>query len=206
MEDEFKKRLENARQNVSQARVSGYKLMLADSLKALANIERRPPRLRETALKTYAEAAQLFRELSLPLDEAWVLRHMGIIQEYAERLHEAEIYYDQALSLHRANAQENTLDYANAVRYPAVVKNRLGKREESRVLWEEAANRYEDVGASVGVAEAAAWLTIFAVKCKNIDLAKKWFAKAKDAAERANEDHTFKFIEEVQKRLEDAEI
>jgi hypothetical protein len=97
------------------------------------------------------------------------------------------------------------LNYANAVRYPAVIKNRLGKREESRELWEEACRRYENIhpnGLGEGVAEAAAWLTIFAIESGDVPLADKWFAKANEASSRSNDPDTHKFIDDVRKRLE----
>jgi tetratricopeptide (TPR) repeat protein len=204
MDDQFKERLETARRQVDDARRAADKTALAHALKALGNIERRPPSLRDSALNTYAEAAQLYHELALPLDEAWVLRHIGIIHEYAERLHDAEVFYDQALSLFRSNADRNTLDYANTVRYPAVIKNRLGKREESRFLWEEAAKRYQDILAPAGVAEAAGWLAIFAIEANDLELAGSWLEKAKEVAERAGDKDTFKFIQDVEKRFEEA--
>ena len=204
MDDQFRERLENARSHVESARNTGDKTALAHALKALGNIERRPPILRDAALDTYAEAAQLYHELALSLDEGWVLRHIGIIHEYADRLQDAEKFYDRALSLFRSNADGNTLDYANTVRYPAVIKNRLGKREEARLLWEEAAKRYKDVSAPAGEAEAAAWLTIFAMEGHDLKLAGSWFEKAKDAADRAGDKDTFKFIQDVRKRLEEA--
>ena len=206
MDEEFKRKLEIARMRVEDARMLGDKSVLAHALKALGNIERRSPFLRHVALGTYSEAAHIYHEIACPLEEAWVLRHIGIIHEYAERLVESEKYYDRALTLYRGHAKENTLDYANAVRYPAVIKNRLGKREESRLLWEEAAKRYEDLNAAVGVAESAAWLTIFAIEINDLELAGTWFRKAKEAADRSSDAATFSFIDEVQKRFEATEL
>ena len=91
---EFKLRLNAARLAVTVARSSGSKIALANALKELGNIERRRPQLREDANRTYLEAAELYRELDMPLEAAWVLRHIGINHEYAELLSEAERYYD----------------------------------------------------------------------------------------------------------------
>ncbi len=201
---EFQERLKTARQEVADARAGNDKLALAKALKRLGNIERRPPFLRETANKTYAEVADLFRELKLPLEEAWVLRHIGINHEYAERFPEAEEYYDASLDLFRRHATANSLDYANTVRYPAVIKNRVGKRDESTRLWEEAVERYDQIGAPVGTAEAAAWLTIFAVEKGDLPRASEWFAKAAAAASLANDPDTVKFIAEVKEKLTQA--
>jgi ankyrin repeat protein len=201
---EFHRRISEAKRDVSNAESNSDKKRLADSLKSLGNILRQLPFLRDEANEAYSRAAELYHQLKLPLEEAWVKRHIGINHEYAERLHEAERYYDEALSIYRVNAKEDSLDYANTVRYPAVIKNRLGMREESRALWEEAAKRYEDVSMPVGVAEAAAWLTIFAIEAGNLELARSWFAKASDAADRANDGDTFEFIGKVSGRLEGA--
>ena len=205
MDDEFKQRLENARSYVDVARRLGDMTALAHGLKELGNIERRPPFLRHLALNSFSEAAQIYHELALPLEEAWVLRHIGIIHEYAERLVESEKCYDDALTLYRSHAKENTLDYANSVRYSAVIKNRLGKRNESRLLWEEAAKRYEDLSVVVGMAEAAAWLAIFAIEKNDLKLASTWFKRAKESCEGSNDEATFEFIDEVKKRLETAQ-
>jgi tetratricopeptide (TPR) repeat protein len=132
--------------------MNGDKLELANALKHLGGVERRPPFLRDAANETYSEASKLYRELEMPLEAAWVTRHIGINHEYAERLAKAEAYYDESLALFREHAEVDSLDYANTVRYPAVIKNRLGKREESTHLWEEAARRYDEIDLSVGLA------------------------------------------------------
>jgi ankyrin repeat protein len=203
---EFHKRLSDAKKEVSNAESQSDKRAIADALKALGNILRRPPFLREQANAVYERAAKIYKELGLPLEEAWVKRHTGINHEYAERLEEAEKFYDEALSLYREHSAGD-LNYANAVRYPAVIKNRLGKREESRELWEEACHRYENIhehGLGEGVAEASAWLTIFAIEKGDLTLADQWFAKANEASSRSNDPDTHKFINEVRERLESA--
>ena len=91
----------------------------------------------------------------MPLEAAWVIRHIGINHEYAERLTDAEKYYDESLALFRKHASDNDNNYANTVRYPAVIKNRVGKRDESTALWEEAVRRYDEMDQPLGVAEGA---------------------------------------------------
>ncbi|HVF46938.1 MAG TPA: hypothetical protein VNA17_05165 [Pyrinomonadaceae bacterium] len=201
---EFKLRLSAAQARVATARLVGDKQALANALKELGNIERRPPFMRETANRTFAEASALYKELEMPLEAAWVVRHIGINHEYAERLTDAEASYDEALDLFRLHATSNSLDYANAVRYPAVIKNRLGKREESARLWEEAHDRYREIGPNglgEGVAEAAAWLTIFAIEKGDPELAQKWFKRANEASAASADPDTHKFIAEVRQRM-----
>lgn len=203
---EFHEKVDAAQKRVSEAESRGGKRVLADSLKTLGNILRRPPFTRDAANEVYARAADLYSELGLPLEAAWVKRHIGINYEYAKRLNEAEKYYDEALDLYREHSKEDDLNYANAVRYPAVIKNRLGKREEATALWEEAHDRYSAIGPNglgEGVAEAAAWLTIFAIEKRDRDLAEKWFARASKAAAASSDPDTHKFIAEVRERLKE---
>jgi tetratricopeptide (TPR) repeat protein len=202
---QFRMRLETARQAVADARAGTDKVRLAKALMQLGSIERRPPFMAEVAISTFIEAAELCRELGMPLDEAWCIRHVGIIREYQDRLDDAERSYDEALALYRKHAEENSLDYANTVRYPSVVKNRLGKRAESMQLWEEAHDRYKQIGPAglcEGVAEAAAWLTIFAIEKGDRELAQEWFARASEASTASSDPDTHKFIADVKARLE----
>ena len=202
---EFNERLSNARQGVADAESGGHKRTLADSLKELGNILRRPPFLRNAANEAYGKAARLYMELGLPLEEAWVKRHIGINHEYAGRLEEAEKYYDEALALYREHSTKDDLNYANGIRYPAVIKERLGKKDESAKLWEEAHDRYARVhpnGLGEGVAEAAAWLTILAIENGDLPLARKWFARASAASEASGDPDTHKFIAEVKAKIE----
>lgn len=206
--EEFQRRVDAAKQNVAAAEASGSKRMIADSLKELGNLLRRPPFSRGAANKTYERAADLYHELGLSLEEAWVKRHIGINHEYAGRLEDAETYYDAALALYRTHSSEDDLNYANAVRYPAVIKERLGKKDEAAKLWEEAHDRYARVhpdGLGEGVAEAAAWLTILAIEKDELTLAKQWFARASEASSNSSDPDTHKFIADVEKRLEAAE-
>jgi tetratricopeptide (TPR) repeat protein len=198
---EFRNRVETARREVAEARKIGDKARLAHALNRLGNIERRPRLLHDVALATFAEARELFHELGMPLDEGGVQRQIGIVQEYQGRLTKAEESYENALVLYRAYESGKTLDYANAVRYVAVIKNRVGKRDESTQLWLEAFGRYDDLNMPVPVAEAAAWQTIFALERNELDAAKEWFAKADAAATAANDPDTDKFISEVKSRL-----
>lgn len=141
-----------------------------------------------------------------PLAEAHAIRHAGINRENAGKLEEAERLYDQALAIYREHDHNDTLGYANAVRYPAVVKNKLGKRDESRILWREAYERYDTIGIAEGIAEAALWLTIFAIDRDDVEAARDWFEKAFDASSRSTDPKTHKFIDEVRGRLADMSV
>lgn len=200
-EHEFNRRLGAAEAVVAEARKGDDKRTLADALRTLGNIQRRPPWLRDVANLTYSEAAQIYRELDLPLDAAWVTRHIGINHEYADRLADAEKAYETALALYRVHSKTDDLDYANAVRYAAVIKDRLGKRGEADRLWSEAVERYGKAGIVDGIAEGTAHLTLFALEKGDIELAHTWFARAEAASSRSNDPATHKFIEDVRARL-----
>jgi tetratricopeptide (TPR) repeat protein len=206
---DFVERRKTADQAVATAERSGDKKQFADALKSLANILRRPPFGRDEANELYTRAAALYAELGLYLEEAWCKRHIGINHEYANRLEEAERFYDDALELYRKHSREDDLNYANAVRYVAVIKERLGKKQASAQLWEEAHERYNRIAGGTlveGIAEAAAWLTILAIETKDLDRARQFFARAQDASARSTDPDTHKFIEDVRQRLENASI
>ena len=198
---EFRLKLSAVEVLVSAARTSGNKLALANALKELGNIQRRLPRLREHSNETYSEAARLYHELKMPLEAAWIIRHIGINHEYAELLDEAEKYYDESLALFRQHAGDDDRNYANTVRYPAVIKNRIGKRNESALLWEEAVRRYSQMNEPLGVAEGAAWLAIFANEKGDAALARKWLEKAESAAAQARDRDTDKWVAEVREKM-----
>ena len=63
-----------------------------------------------------------------PLKHAHAIRHVGLAHENAGRLEEAEKHYDKALALYRQHSTQDDLDYANAVRYPAVIKEKSVRR------------------------------------------------------------------------------
>jgi tetratricopeptide (TPR) repeat protein len=202
---EFHSRVDAAREEVAKAESKNNKRALADALRSQGNILRRPPFLRDAATEAYTRAAGLYRELNLPLEEAWVKRHIGINHEYAERLTEAEKYYDEALALYRENAIEDSLDYANAVRYPAVIKNRLGKHDESEALWREALDRYEKVGIADGIVEGKLHMANFALRRGDLNEARIWLEKAKHSAEGSDNMDTHKFVAEVEAKLKQVE-
>jgi len=178
---------------------------LAVALRALGEWERRTPFTQTAALKHYEEAVALYRKLDDPLTLAHTIRHLGLVHEDAGRLRDAEKNYDEALAIYRDHATVDTLDYANTVRYPAAIKERLGKAEESARLWEEACRRYEGVGIHAGVAEAAGRMTLFSLAADDRDAARAWLEKARDAAEKTGDAETNDFIAEVAGKINDGD-
>jgi tetratricopeptide (TPR) repeat protein len=202
---EFHGRVSDFEQQVANAEKAGDKRTLAHALKQLGNILRRPTFSRDAASYAYSRSAALYRELGMPLEEAWVKRHIGINHEYADRLEDAERCYDESLAIFREHALDDDPNYANTVRYAAVIKERLGKNDEAARLWEEAHDRYARIlpdGLSEGEAEAAGWLTILAIERGDLQLASEWFSKAEKASSRSEGAGTRAFIEKVKERLD----
>jgi tetratricopeptide (TPR) repeat protein len=203
--NEIRDRIEAASARVEAARASGDRNALTRNLKELANIQRRIPATRADANGTYAELIELSWTMGEPLEAAWAIRHIGLNHEYEEELEEAERCYDESLKIFREHAHENSLNYANTIRYPAVIKNRLGKRAESAKLWEEACERYEQVELPIGVAEAAANLAGLALDEGDTAAAATWIEKADLAAAAASDRDTDKMMHELKARYrEDA--
>jgi tetratricopeptide (TPR) repeat protein len=200
-EKEFRLRLEAAEAAVAAARESDHERQLADALRALGNIQRRAPEMRDDANLSYTEAIDIYHKLGLPLDEAWVTRHIGINHEHAGRLTDAESSYEKALGLYRAHSKTDDLDYANSVRYLAVIKDRRGKRDEAYQLWQEAVDRYGKGGIVEGIAEGTAHLTLLALDNGDIDRAAAWFEQAEAASQASKNPATQKLIGEVRDRM-----
>ena len=143
------------RDAVEKARTSGDDIDLALALRQLGELERRTPRTRRSALEHYVESVEILRKLDQPLKLAHTIRHLGLVHEDEGRLENAEKCYDEALDIYRRNSNDDDLNYANAVRYAASVKEKLGKNSESVELWREAEKRYRACRIEAGVAEAA---------------------------------------------------
>lgn len=203
--DEFYRRVSEAENHIAEAEAQGQKRALADALKRLGDIARRPAFLRSAANTAYSRAAELYHEIGAPLEEAWVKRHIGINLEYDGRLEDAEKFYDEALDLYRKHAVEDTLDYANTVRYPAVIKARLGKLDEAKSLWDEAGKRYSDVGIIEGVIECNARMAEIAIANGDLDAARQSLERALSASANTQDPETLSLIESIKAKLEDAE-
>ena len=109
----------------------------------------------DAALLHYQEAVAIYREQGNTQAIAHSVRHVGDILCEAKRLAEAEVCYDEALALYDNDPQTPPLDFANAIRSLAVLKNDIGERETARLLWTKAKRLYEMVGVEAGVAECS---------------------------------------------------
>ena len=105
------------------------------------------------AAARYEEAVSAARGIGDPLLLAHAIRHLGDTHRRARRLAEAEACYDEALALYAAKDEPPALDYANALRPMAILKEALGERGEAWQLWQRAKALYAAVPIAAGVAE-----------------------------------------------------
>jgi tetratricopeptide (TPR) repeat protein len=159
-------RLDDARRDLLAAadllRQRGTRRELAQVLRDLGEMERRMPRLHDTAAarRHYEESVAVWRELDEPLRLAHTLRHLGDVHQDAGCPALAEPCYHEALAVYRGYEQTAPLDLANAIRSLAVLAGGAGREEEARGLWQEAQGLYAACGVEAGVAEAARRLAV----------------------------------------------
>lgn len=139
-------------QAVAESRFSPDRSVKARALKALGKMERdlkRPV----TALHNYREAAAIYRELGDLLTWAHTVRHVADILRDQKQMQESAAAYEEALGVYRTRPDRNGLDYANALRGFALLKDAMGNHDEALLLWRGAVPLYEAAGVAPGVAE-----------------------------------------------------
>ncbi len=141
-------------QAITAARQAHLRRELIRALKALAHVARD---LGEDARAQplYEEAVALCREEPDRLLLAHTVRHLGDLHRHAGRLAEAERCYSEAVSLYRAAPAPPPLDFANAIRPAALLKEAQGDFQGARPLWSEARRLYEAAGISQAVEECS---------------------------------------------------
>ncbi|MEM7698716.1 MAG: tetratricopeptide repeat protein, partial [Verrucomicrobiota bacterium] len=77
---------------------------------------------------------------------AHTIRHLGDVEFAAEQLDAAEKHYAEALALFRAQVNPPALDFANALRAMAILKEKTESRDEANQLWAEARPLYSMAG------------------------------------------------------------
>ena len=131
---------------------------LATALRRLGHAEQDAGRI-EAATARYEEAVAVARRTGDPLLQAHAIRHLGDAHRAARRLAAAETCYDEALALYAAEDEPPPLDYANAIRPMAILREKLGEADEARHLWQQAKALYAAVPIAAGVAECEENLT-----------------------------------------------
>ncbi len=108
----------------------------------------------ERARSLWEEAVSILRATDDALQLAHKVRHLGDLHRHCGRLGDAEACYFEALMLYRAHDCEESLDFANAVRRMAKLKELQGDPAQALALWHETRDSYAAVGMTPGVEEA----------------------------------------------------
>jgi tetratricopeptide (TPR) repeat protein len=124
----------------------------AGELRGLGESARRQRDL-PAAQKYYEEASSLLRESADRMKFAHTVRHLGDVYVEMQNWPDAESCYIAALEIYRRQPAARVLDFANALRAYAVLKDKSGKRAESLALWAEAGSLYKAEGIQAGAEE-----------------------------------------------------
>jgi len=143
---------------VALLRAAGATTELAAALGKLGHAEEDAGR-GDAALACREEAVAVARRAGHPLPLAHAVRHLGDLHRKAGRLAGAEACYAEALALYGRQDDPPALDYANALRPMAILKESTGRAGEARILWRRARDLYGAVPVKEGVAECAAHLS-----------------------------------------------
>jgi tetratricopeptide (TPR) repeat protein len=139
---------------IETSRQFGSRVQLIRALKGLAHVVRDVGQ-DERALPLYEEAVTLGREEGDVLLLAHIVRHLGDLHRGADRLDDANRCYLEALSLYRTTASPPALDFANALRPAALMREHYGDDAGARQLWSEAQVLYQAAGVQPGVDECS---------------------------------------------------
>ena len=137
---------------VALCRAAGASRELVTALGKLGHAEEDAGR-REDALACHEEAVEVARRVGQPMPLAHAVRHLGDLHRKAGRLAGAEACYAEALALYGEQEEPPALDYANALRPMALLKESLGRAGDARILWRRARELYAAVPIEAGVAE-----------------------------------------------------
>jgi len=110
----------------------------------------------ERALSLWEEAVELLRATDDFLQLAHKVRHLGDLHRHCDRLSDADVCYSEALTIYRAHDGEGSLDFANAIRRMAKLKELQGDRTQALALWRETRESYAAIEMTPGVEEADA--------------------------------------------------
>lgn len=105
------------------------------------------------AIALNEEAYVLSQSIGNKMLLAHSARHLADSLRENGNPNKAETLYNETLSLYESQPNTATLDYANAIRSMAILKQQLGKNDEAVSLWQQAKTLYADVGIADGVDE-----------------------------------------------------
>lgn len=147
-DDEQRRLLGEARDDLERAvslcREGPDPVELAQAIHLQANVERDLGR-NDEALTLWQEAVVILRETDRPLELAHKVRHLGDLYQHTKRFHDADVCYEEAAALYRRHEKPGSLNYPNAIRPMALLKERMGDVEQALKLWRETRELYASV-------------------------------------------------------------
>ena len=153
--DLIRRRLTRA---VGLCRRAGDPRALVTALGRLGHLEHDADH-RDDAVGRHEEAVAVARAATDPMLLAHAVRHLADAYRSTGRLAEAETCYNEALALYAAEDEPPALDYANALRPLALLKEMQGRTDEARNLWRRARALYARIPIPAGKAECDEHLT-----------------------------------------------
>jgi tetratricopeptide (TPR) repeat protein len=139
---------------VAICREAGAQHELVHALRKLGHVEQEMGR-HDATQASYEEAVSISREQGDTLLLAHSVRHLGDVHRRLGRVEAAAACYGEALELYRNHEQPPKLDFANAIRPMAILKEDAGAVDEVKKLWQEARDLYDEVNVQEGVAECS---------------------------------------------------
>ena len=151
----------------------------------------------------YEEAVTAYRkDGTQPLKLAHAIRHLGDAHYEVAQTALAEQCFLEALALYRTYEHGPSLDFANAVRRLAVLKDDAGEVDEAIALWQESHDRYVEVNVPMGVAESDGHLALLTHRKGNLPESREWLHKARAAAEASQDPPSLRYVEKVRSLVE----
>ena len=136
----------------AESRFNPDRRLRARALAALAKVERDLLR-HVTAVEKYRESAAIYKALGDELAWAHVVRHVADIFREQKKLQESSTAYQEAFAVYSRRTDGDGLDFANALRGFALLKDALGYRDEALLMWRCAIPLYQAAGVAAGVVE-----------------------------------------------------
>lgn len=104
------------------------------------------------------KAIEYYKNAGDPLKIAHSYRHQADIMRQMDCGIEAHALYKKALDIYREHKGAAANDLANALRGYALNLYDMGRKDQAKQTWEEAADLYASIGLLEGVEEARSWL------------------------------------------------
>lgn len=110
------------------------------------------------SLESYKNALTLAEVDSEEEQIAHITRHIADVECEIGDLKSSRSHYEKALSYYRNNVSKYSLNYANAIRGLAVLKEKTVEYSDAKKLWKEAKIIYEKLKIETGIKECMARL------------------------------------------------